>query len=236
VRTDVDGPFALLEAAHDYWQGLHAEAAARFRFLHVSTDAVYGSIAEGRFTEDSRYAPNSPYAASKAAADHLVRAFNRTYGLPTFITNCGNNYGPRQYPEKLIPHMIASALEGRALPLYGDGRHVRDWLYVEDHCRALLDVLERGRPGETYNIGGASDRTNLSVVEALCDALDRHQPRADGKSYRTQIAFVADRPGHDRRYALDCTKIERELGWRPASTLDAGLDRTVRWYLDNRAW
>jgi dTDP-glucose 4,6-dehydratase len=236
VRTNVDGTYELLEAAHAYWQGLDKDAAGSFRLLHVSTDEVYGSIASGRFTEDSRYAPNSPYAATKAAADHLVRAFHRTYGLPALITNCGNNYGPRQYPEKLIPHMIIGALEGRALPLYGDGQHMRDWLHVEDHCAALLAVIERGRPGETYNIGGAPDRTNLSIVEALCAALDQRQPRADGKPYKSQIAFVADRPGHDRRYALDGAKIAREFGWRAATPLERGLDSTVGWYLDNRAW
>jgi dTDP-glucose 4,6-dehydratase len=204
--------------------------------LHVSTDEVYGSIAQGRFAEDSRYAPNSPYAASKAAADHLVRAYHRTYGLPALVTNCGNNYGPRQFPEKLIPHMIARALDGRDLPLYGDGGHMRDWLHVDDHCRALLAVIERGRPGETYNIGGEPDRTNLSIVETLCAALDRARPRADGKSYKTQIAFVADRPGHDRRYALDSAKIARELGWRPEMSFEDGLARTVDWYLANGAW
>jgi dTDP-glucose 4,6-dehydratase len=236
VRTNVAGTYELLEAALAYWRGLDKGVAAGFRFLHVSTDEVFGSIASGRFTEDSPYAPNSPYAATKAAADHLVRAFHRTYGLPTLITNCGNNYGPRQYPEKLIPHMIIGALEGRELPVYGDGQHRRDWLHVEDHCAALAAVIARGTPGETYNIGGAPDRTNLSIVESLCAALDRRQPRADGKPYSTQIAFVADRPGHDRRYALDGSKVAREIGWRTAVALDDGLDRTVAWYLDNRAW
>jgi dTDP-glucose 4,6-dehydratase len=236
VRTNIDGTYEMLEAAHAYWRQLDKKAAAAFRFLHVSTDEVYGSIAKGRFNEDSRYAPNSPYAASKAASDHLVRAYHRTYGLPALITNCGNNYGPRQFPEKLIPHMVISALEGRNLPIYGDGQHMRDWLYVEDHCAALLRVIERGRPGETYNIGGEPDRTNLSIVETLCAVLDKHQPRADGKPYKTQIAFVTDRPGHDRRYALDCTKLERELGWTPAVSFDRGLDQTIRWYLDNRRW
>jgi dTDP-glucose 4,6-dehydratase len=236
VRTNIDGTYEVLEAAHDYWRALDKAAAARFRFLHVSTDEVYGSIADGSFTEDSRYAPNSPYAASKAAADHLVRAYHRTYGLPALVTNCGNNYGPRQFPEKLIPHMIARALDGRDLPLYGDGGHRRDWLHVEDHCRALLRVIERGRPGETYNIGGEPDRTNLSVVETLCAALDDARPRADGKPYKTQIAFVADRPGHDRRYALDSTKIAGELGWLPEIPFEEGLARTVDWYLANGAW
>jgi dTDP-glucose 4,6-dehydratase len=236
VRTNIDGAYELLEAAHAYWRTLDKTAAASFRFLHVSTDEVYGSIADGRFTEDSRYAPNSPYAASKASADHLVRAYHRTYGLPALITNCGNNYGPRQFPEKLIPHMIARALEGGALPVYGDGQHMRDWLYVEDHCRALLRTLERGRPGETYNIGGAPDRTNLTVVETLCAALDRQQPRADNKPYKAQIAFVADRPGHDRRYAIDGGKIARELDWTAEIEFERGLDQTVAWYLANRAW
>jgi dTDP-glucose 4,6-dehydratase len=236
VRTNIDGTYEMLEAAHAYWRGLDKAAAGKFRFLHVSTDEVYGSIIDGRFTEDSRYAPNSPYAASKAASDHLVRAYHRTYGLPTLITNCGNNYGPRQFPEKLIPHMIISALEGRTLPVYGDGKHMRDWLYVEDHCAALLRVIERGRPGETYNIGGEPDRTNISIVETLCAGLDKQRPRADGKPYKAQIAFVTDRPGHDRRYALDCSKLERELGWTAAVTFDAGLERTIRWYLDNERW
>jgi dTDP-glucose 4,6-dehydratase len=236
VRTNIDGTFELLEAAHAHWRRLDADASATFRFLHVSTDEVYGSVADGRAGEDSRYAPNSPYAASKAASDHLVRAYHRTYGLPALITNCGNNYGPRQFPEKLIPHMIITALEGRALPVYGDGQHKRDWLHVDDHCRALLRVVAGGRPGETYNVGGEPDRTNLAVVEALCAALDRREPRADGTSYKAQIAFVADRPGHDRRYALDGAKIERELGWSPGITLADGLERTVGWYLANRRW
>ena len=234
IKTNIDGTYELLEAALAHWQTTPSAARANFRFLHVSTDEVYGSIARGKFTEDSRYAPNSPYAASKAAADHLVRAFNRTYGLPTLITNCGNNYGPRQFPEKLIPHIVLSALAGQQLPLYGDGMHARDWLHVDDHCAALLRVIEAGRPGETYNVSGNGERPNLEVVQAICAVLDRERPRRE--SYRDLIAHVTDRPGHDRRYALDASKLERELGWRPAVPFEAGLARTVAWYLDNLAW
>lgn len=234
IRTNVDGTYELLEAALAYWRTLPPAERDAFRLLHVSTDEVYGTIAEGRFTEESRYAPNSPYAASKAAADHLVRAFHATYGLPTLITNCGNNYGPRQFPEKLIPHMVLSAIAGQPLPVYGDGLQVRDWLHVDDHCSALLRVLEAGQPGTAYNIGGQGDRTNIEVVQAICDILDRHRPRQG--SHRSLIVHVTDRPGHDRRYALDATRIERELGWRPSVLFPAGLERTVTWYLDNLAW
>ncbi|MGE0734880.1 MAG: dTDP-glucose 4,6-dehydratase [Alphaproteobacteria bacterium] len=236
VRTNIDGTYELLEAALAYWRESNTGARAGFRLLHVSTDEVYGSIAEGRFTEDSRYAPNSPYAASKASADHLVRAFNRTYGLPTLITNCGNNYGPRQFPEKLIPHIILSALAGAKLPIYGDGKQVRDWLHVDDHCDALMRIVQRGVPGETYNVGGNGERTNLEVVHALCAELDALRPQADGRSYRAQIESVADRPGHDRRYALDATKLTETLGWRAAVGFADGLRRTVQWYLANLAW
>ena len=234
IRTNVNGTHELLEAALTYWRGLSVGRRDGFRFLHVSTDEVYGSIGEGRFTEDSRYAPSSPYAASKASADHLVRAYHVTYGLPALITNCGNNYGPRQFPEKLIPHMLLSALAGQPLPVYGDGRHVRDWLHVDDHCRALMRVIEAGRPGATYNIGGHGERPNIDVVHAICDALDREMPRQT--SYRSLIAFVADRPGHDRRYSLDPSRLEREMGWRPTIPFETGLAQTVAWYLANRPW
>lgn len=236
IDTNINGTFALLQSAQSYWEDLTRKDRASFRLLHVSTDEVYGTVSSGRSCESSPYAPNSPYAASKAAADHLVRAYNRTYGLPTLITNCGNNYGPRQFPEKLIPHMIATALAGGPLPIYGDGRHVRDWLYVEDHCQALMAVLQGGRIGETYNIGNHSERTNLEVVEALCAVLDQLQPRPGRRLYSELITFVADRPGHDRRYALDAGKIAHDLGWRAAVSFEDGLRRTVRWYLQNRAW
>ncbi|MDE3051904.1 MAG: GDP-mannose 4,6-dehydratase, partial [Nitrospirota bacterium] len=209
-----------------------------FRFLHVSTDEVYGSLEldDPAFTEDRRYEPNSPYSASKAASDHLVRAYHHTYGLPVLTTNCSNNYGPFQFPEKLIPLVIHNALAGKPLPVYGDGQQVRDWLYVGDHCRAIQRILEIGRVGETYNIGGGSQRVNLNVVHTLCRELDEFQPRSDGKSYQEQIAFVKDRPGHDRRYAIDATKIDRQLGWKPAETFESGMQKTVRWYLDNQPW
>ncbi len=236
LRTNVDGTFRLLEAARAHWRRLADDERRAFRFLHVSTDEVFGSIDEGRAAEDAAYAPNSPYAATKAAADHLVRAYNRTYGLPTLITNCGNNYGPRQFPEKLVPHLIVNALEGLALPVYGDGLQVRDWIHVEDHCRALLRVLEAGAPGETYNVGGDEERPNLEVVETLCRALDELRPRANGAAYSELISFVADRPGHDRRYALDARKIARDLDWRPQVAFEDGIRRTVGWYLDNRPW
>ncbi|WP_147653949.1 dTDP-glucose 4,6-dehydratase [Vulcaniibacterium gelatinicum] len=237
VQTNVVGTLALLEAARDYWKSLEGAAKDAFRFLHVSTDEVYGSLGEtGRFTEETPYAPNSPYSASKAASDHLVRAFHHTYGLPTLTTNCSNNYGPYQFPEKLIPLMIAKAVAGEPLPVYGDGGNVRDWLYVGDHCAAIRAVLERGRVGETYNVGGDAERRNLEVVRAICALLDARRPRADGASRETQITFVADRPGHDRRYAIDASKIKRELGWAPTVTFEEGLARTVDWYLDNQAW
>ncbi len=245
VRTNVAGTFELLEAARRHVAALGAAQAARFRFLHVSTDEVYGSLGEtGRFSEETAYAPNSPYAASKAGADHLVRAYAATYGLPALITNCSNNYGPYQFPEKLIPLMLLNALEGRDLPIYGDGSNVRDWIYVEDHCRGVLRALEAGRPGEKYNLGGGSERTNLEIVHLLCDLLEAARPaaenralRARGKaSYRELATFVTDRPGHDRRYAIDDAKARRELGWAPAHDLESGLAATVGWYLDHLDW
>ena len=237
IQTNIVGTFELLEAVRAYWYGLTGKEREKFRFLHISTDEVYGSLgASGFFTEKSPYAPNSPYAASKAAADHLVRAYRHTYGLPVLITNCSNNYGPYQFPEKLIPLMILNALEGKPLPVYGDGQNIRDWLYVEDHCRALRMVLEKGRPGEVYNIGGNNEKTNLQVVHTLCDLLDELCPRQDGKSYREQIVFVEDRPGHDWRYAIDASKIKGELGWIPEETFDSGLRKTVQWYLSNGEW
>ncbi len=236
VTTNVVGTFQLLEAVRGHWTGLQDAAKRAFRFLHVSTDEVYGSLGENdpAFSETTAYAPNSPYSASKAASDHLVRAYHHTYGLPTVTTNCSNNYGPYQFPEKLIPLMIANALEGKALPVYGDGRQVRDWLYVADHCEAIRVVLERGRLGETYNIGGNSEKRNLDVVHALCDALQAVRPRDGG--YRPLIRFVTDRPGHDRRYAIDARKVRGELGWSPRETFESGLAKTVKWYLDNAAW
>jgi dTDP-glucose 4,6-dehydratase len=245
VDTNVVGAFVLLDAARRYLNGLDEGARAGFRFLHVSTDEVYGSLgAEGLFTEETAYAPNSPYAASKAAADHLVHAYGRTYGLPVLITNCSNNYGPYQFPEKLIPLMILNAVEGHDLPIYGDGLNVRDWLYVEDHCEGIMLVLERGRLGEKYNIGGGGERTNIDVVNTLCRTLERHLPAAgnerlkerDLQSYEQLKTFVTDRKGHDRRYAIDATKIRGELGWKPRHDFDAGLDATVRWYLAHRDW
>jgi dTDP-glucose 4,6-dehydratase len=238
VETNVVGTFALLEEARAYWTGLAPEARAAFRFLHVSTDEVYGSLGpdDPAFSETTPYAPNSPYSASKAGSDHLVRAYHHTYGLPTLTTNCSNNYGPLQFPEKLIPLMILNGLAGRPLPVYGDGGNVRDWLYVRDHCDAIRTVLARGRPGETYNVGGRSERTNLEVVHRLCDALDRLRPRADGTPHASLVTFVKDRPGHDRRYAIDSRKIESELGWRPAESFESGLERTIAWYLGNGEW
>jgi dTDP-glucose 4,6-dehydratase len=235
VQTNVVGTFNLLEEARAYWAGLGAAEKARFRFLHISTDEVYGSLGpdEAPFAETRPYAPSSPYAASKAAADHLVRACHVTYGLPTLTTNCSNNFGPRQHAEKLIPLMITNALAGKRLPVYGDGLNVRDWLYVEDHCAALAAVLEKGRPGETYNIGARAERTNREVVKALCALLDEARPRADGR-HEDLIEFVTDRPGHDRRYAMDATKIGRELGWRAAESFESGLKKTVDWYLGRR--
>jgi len=238
IRTNVYGTFTLLEQARRYWDKLSEKERAHFRFLHVSTDEVYGSLRpdEPAFTEETPYAPNSPYAASKAGSDHLVRAYYHTYGLPTLTTNCSNNYGPFQFPEKLIPLMILNALEGKDLPVYGDGGNVRDWLYVEDHCTAIRMVLDRGRPGETYNIGGNSERDNLHVVRTICRVLDElHPDPAIGDRTRL-IRFVPDRPGHDRRYAIDASKIARELGWRPAMQFEDGLLRTVRWYLEHRRW
>jgi dTDP-glucose 4,6-dehydratase len=234
IDTNVVGTFVLLEAARTHL-ATHPAVRAAFRFLHVSTDEVYGTLGStGLFSEACPYVPNSPYAASKAAADHLVRAYVHTYGLPALITNCSNNYGPFQYPEKLIPLMILNAIDGRALPIYGDGGHVRDWLHVEDHCAGILLVLAKGCPGEKYNIGGANERTNLEIVDRICDLVDELQPAA--ASRRTLKTFVPDRPGHDRRYAIDATKIRRELGWAPRHTFEAGLRHTVRWYLDNRDW
>jgi dTDP-glucose 4,6-dehydratase len=237
VRTNVEGTFALLEAARRHWSAAPVPEHAAFRFLHVSTDEVYGSLLPGEppFSEAHAYAPNSPYAATKAAADHLVRAWHHSFGLPVLTTNCSNNYGPLHFPEKLIPLMIVNALAGRPLPVYGDGQQVRDWLYVKDHCAAIREVLARGGVGETYNVGGWNEKANLEIVRAVCALLDELQPSADG-SYLRLVTHVADRPGHDRRYAIDARKIERELGWRPAETFETGLRKTVRWYLDNRAW
>jgi dTDP-glucose 4,6-dehydratase len=237
VHTNVQGTFTLLEAARSYWAGLEAGAKAAFRFLHVSTDEVYGTLKPGDppFTEEHPYEPNSPYAASKAASDHLVRAWHHTYGLPVVTTNCSNNYGPLQFPEKLIPLMIVNALSGRPLPVYGDGLQVRDWLYVADHCAAIREVLARGRLGETYNIGGWNEQANIEIVKTICALLDQMRPGPAG-SYTRLITHVADRPGHDRRYAIDARKLERELGWRPAETFETGIRKTCRWYLDNPGW
>jgi len=239
ISTNVHGTFTLLDQAKRYWLELDEEDRRGFRFLHVSTDEVYGTLGadDPAFSETTPYAPNSPYAASKAASDHLVRAYHHTFGLPVLTTNCSNNYGPFQFPEKLIPLMILNALEGKPLPVYGDGGNVRDWLYVEDHCSAIRTVLERGRPGETYNIGGNCERTNLDVVNTICDLVEEMAPQApDPSSRRRLITFVKDRPGHDRRYAIDAAKIARELGWSPAERFESGLRRTVRWYLDHHAW
>jgi dTDP-glucose 4,6-dehydratase len=238
VDNNVMATFRLLEAVRAYWNTLEGAARADFSFLHVSTDEVYGSLAPDApaFAETHRYQPNSPYAASKAAADHLVRAWHHTYGLPVLTTNCSNNYGPYQFPEKLIPLVIHKALQGEPLPVYGDGRQVRDWLFVGDHCTALRRVLEAGAPGETYNVGGNQEMANIDVVRLLCSILDELRPRANGVSYATQIAFVADRPGHDRRYAIDATRLERELGWRPQETFATGIRQTVAWYLDHGDW
>jgi dTDP-glucose 4,6-dehydratase len=237
IQTNVVGTLGLLEAVRDYWKGLQGEAKDAFRFLHVSTDEVYGTLGEtGKFTETTPYAPNSPYSASKAASDHLVRAFHHTYGLPTLTTNCSNNYGPYHFPEKLIPLVIAKALAGEPLPVYGDGKQVRDWLYVADHCEAIRTVLAKGAVGETYNVGGNSERQNIEVVRAICDLLDQRRPRADGKLRSSQITFVADRPGHDRRYAIDASKLKNELGWEPKHTFEQGIAATVDWYLNNQDW
>jgi dTDP-glucose 4,6-dehydratase len=238
IQTNIVGTFHLLESVRAYWGGLEGAAKASFRFLHVSTDEVYGSLEKDApaFTETHRYEPNSPYSASKAASDHLVRAYHHTYGLPVLTTNCSNNYGPYHFPEKLIPLVIHNALAGKDLPIYGDGQQIRDWLYVKDHCSAIRRVLDGGRLGETYNVGGWNEKANLDVVHTLCAMLDEFQPRADRQPYATQITFVKDRPGHDRRYAIDASKLERELGWKPAETFETGIRKTVRWYLDNQEW
>lgn len=237
VETNVVGTLGLLESCRDYWRSLKEERAKAFRFLHVSTDEVYGSLGEeGRFTEHTPYAPNSPYSASKAASDHLVRAFHHTYGLPTLTTNCSNNYGPFQFPEKLIPLIIQKALKGESLPVYGDGRNVRDWLYVGDHCSAIRRVLEAGRVGETYNVGGNAERENIEVVKVICALLDQRHPLSGERKRETLITFVKDRPGHDRRYAIDSGKLQKELGWKPSQTFESGIEHTVDWYLGNQAW
>lgn len=238
IRTNVVGTFNLLEAVRTYWLDLTTAERGAFRFLHVSTDEVYGSLGpdDPAFTETTPYAPNSPYSASKAASDHLVRAYRHTYGIPCLTTNCSNNYGPMQFPEKLIPLMILSALEGKPLPIYGDGRNVRDWLYVEDHCEAIRRVLEHGRVGEIYNVGGRCEKTNLEVVHSICNLLDEMRPQSPFKPHTSLITFVKDRPGHDWRYAIDCSKIERELGWSPRETFDSGLRKTIDWYLQHADW
>ena len=238
VKTNMLGTFWLLEAVKNYWNGLDEIAKNNFRLLHVSTDEVYGTLDKQApaFNEENRYEPNSPYSASKAASDHLVRSYHHTYGLPVLTTNCSNNYGPYQFPEKLIPLMIVNALEGKSLPIYGDGQQIRDWLYVEDHCVAICKVLESGSVGETYNIGGWNEKPNLDIVHEVCSILDESKPRSDQKSYREQITYVKDRPGHDRRYAIDARKIERELNWKPAETFETGIRKTVQWYLENRQW
>ena len=238
IQTNVVGTFHLLEAVRAHWMGLAAAPQTDFRFLHVSTDEVYGSLAptDPPFTETKAFEPNSPYSASKAASDHLVRAWHHTYGLPVLTTNCSNNYGPYHFPEKLIPLVIHNALAGKPLPIYGDGQQIRDWLYVQDHCSAIACVLQSGVPGETYNIGGWNEKPNLDVVNTICQLLDQMRPRSDGLSYATQITYVTDRPGHDRRYAIDARKIERELGWRPAESFETGIHKTIAWYLDNADW
>ncbi|BAK78289.1 dTDP-glucose 4,6-dehydratase [Pseudogulbenkiania sp. NH8B] len=238
IQTNVVGTFSLLEIVRGYWSKLTATDKQSFRFLHVSTDEVYGTLrpTDPPFAETTAYAPNSPYSASKAASDHLVRAWHHTYDLPVLTTNCSNNYGPYHFPEKLIPLVILNALAGKPLPIYGDGQQVRDWLYVKDHCSAIRRVLEAGKQGETYNVGGWNEKPNLDVVHTICAILDELQPRADGKSYTDQVTFVQDRPGHDRRYAIDARKLERELGWKPAETFESGIRKTVQWYLDNQAW
>ncbi len=238
IHTNIVGTFNLLESVKAYWKALEGSSREAFRFAHVSTDEVFGSLAPGEaaFTELHRYEPNSPYSASKAASDHLVRAYHHTYGLPVITTNCSNNYGPFHFPEKLIPLMIVNALAGKALPVYGDGQQIRDWLYVGDHCSAIRRVLEAGRVGETYNIGGWNEQPNLDIVNKICAMLDELRPKPNGVSYREQIKFVTDRPGHDRRYAIDARKVEKELGWKPAETFDTGLRKTVEWYLSNTEW
>ncbi|WP_144171672.1 dTDP-glucose 4,6-dehydratase [Pseudomonas sp. Kh13] len=238
IETNIVGTFRLLEAVRAYWGGLDEQARQAFRFLHVSTDEVYGSLGAGdpAFTETHQYQPNSPYSASKAASDHLVRSYHHTYGLPVLTTNCSNNYGPYHFPEKLIPLMIVNALAGKPLPVYGDGQQIRDWLYVKDHCSAIRRVLEAGTTGEVYNVGGWNEKPNLEIVNRVCALLDELRPRADGKPYAEQITYVTDRPGHDRRYAIDARKLERELGWKPAETFETGIRKTVAWYLDNQEW
>ena len=238
IQTNIVGTFRLLEAVRSHWSALPADEKTAFRFLHVSTDEVYGTLSQSDapFAETNRYEPNSPYSASKAASDHLVRAWHHTYGLPVLTTNCSNNYGPYHFPEKLIPLMIVNALAGKPLPVYGDGMQVRDWLYVKDHCSAIRRVLEAGQPGETYNVGGWNEKPNIEIVHTICALLDELTPKAGGGSYREQITFVTDRPGHDRRYAIDARKIERELGWKPAETFDSGIRKTVAWYLANGEW
>ena len=238
IQTNVVGTLRLLQSVRAYWQGLADQSRANFRFLHVSTDEVYGSLTpeEPAFTERHKLEPNSPYSASKAASDHLVRAWHHTYGLPVLTTNCSNNYGPLHFPEKLIPLLIVNALAGKPLPVYGDGLQVRDWLYVKDHCSAIRRVLEAGRVGEIYNVGGWNEKPNLEIVQTVCALLDELRPKSDGERYQTQISFVTDRPGHDRRYAIDARKIEHELGWKPAETFDSGIRKTVQWYLANPEW
>jgi dTDP-glucose 4,6-dehydratase len=238
VQTNILGTFRLLEAVRSYWSGLASEKKSSFRYLHVSTDEVYGSLAADApaFTEKHAYEPNSPYSASKAASDHLVRAYHHTYGLPTLTTNCSNNYGPYHFPEKLIPLMIVNALAGKNLPVYGDGMQIRDWLYVKDHCSAIRRVLEAGRPGEVYNVGGWNEKPNIEIVNTICALLDTLHPRQDGASYSQQITYVQDRPGHDRRYAIDASKIHQELGWKPVETFESGIRQTVQWYLDHPEW
>lgn len=238
IQTNIVGTFRLLESVRGYWNDLAIDIKEKFRFLHVSTDEVYGdlSLSAPAFRESNRYEPNSPYSASKAASDHLVRAWCHTYGLPVLTTNCSNNYGPFHFPEKLIPLMVVNALAGKDLPVYGDGQQIRDWLYVKDHCSAIRRVLEAGTVGETYNVGGWNEKANIDIVNTICQLLDQMRPRSDGLSYSTQIRFVKDRPGHDRRYAVDASKIERELGWKPAETFETGIKKTVQWYLDNEHW
>lgn len=238
IETNVLSTFRLLDASLGFWKALGEDEQKSFRFCHVSTDEVYGSLGanDSAFREQSQYQPNSPYSASKAASDHLVRAYHHTYGLPVLTTNCSNNYGPFQFPEKLIPLMIHRALTGGKMPVYGDGKNIRDWLYVTDHCAAIREVVARGRPGETYNIGGRNEKTNLDVVHTLCNILDHDFPKKDGGSYREQIVYVTDRPGHDRRYAIDATKIYNELGWRPKETFETGIALTIQWYVDNHEW
>ena len=238
IQTNIVGTFRLLESVRNYWIGLEGKSKTEFRFLHVSTDEVYGSLApdQAAFTETSNYEPNSPYSASKAASDHLVRAWHHTYGFPVLTTNCSNNYGPLQFPEKLIPLVMLNALDGKQLPVYGDGLQVRDWLYVSDHCSAIRRILGEGKIGETYNIGGWNEKTNIEIVTTICHILDEIRPRIDGLSYAEQISYVADRPGHDRRYAIDARKLERELGWRPVETFETGIRKTVQWYLNSPEW